>query len=236
MLAGLSVDYLIRLEQGRVGRPSEQVVAALARALQLSDFERDQLYIAAGLPPPAPGTVPVHIPASVQRLLARLPDVAVSVYTTHWTLLTANAAWVAMFGPVDARNLVLMQFTGTGMPVVRSAPDIKRFERALVSDLRAAVIRYPADESVRSLVNTLQGTSDRFAQLWSEGTMAEHRSEQKTFVHPLVGNLTVDCDIFAAIGTDLRILTYTAAPGTEDATKFDLIRTIGTSELNERSL
>lgn len=234
MFAGLSVDYLIRLEQGRADRPSEQVVAALARTLQLSDFERDQLYIAAELPPPAPGAVPVHIPASVQRLLGRLPDVAVSVYTTHWTLLTANAAWVAFFGPVDARNLIVMQFTGAGMPVVRSAADIERFERALVSDLRTALIRYPADESVQSLVNTLQGNNGRFAELWSEGTMAEHRSEQKTFIHPVVGNVTVDCDIFTAVGTDLRILTYTAAPGTEDATKFDLIRTVGTAGLHDR--
>ena len=119
ILAGLSVDYLVRLEQGRADRPSAQVVAALARVLQLSDLERDQLYIAAGLPAPLPSTVPTHIPGSVQRLLARLPDVAIGVYTTHWTLLTANAAWEALLGPVDReRNLILQQFTGTAVSVV----------------------------------------------------------------------------------------------------------------------
>lgn len=64
--------------------------------------------------------------------------------------------------------------------------------------------------------------------------MAEHRSERKNFVHPQVGDLTVDCDIFTAVGTDLRILTCTAEPGTEDAAKFDLLRTIGTAELHQR--
>jgi transcriptional regulator with XRE-family HTH domain len=231
MLAGVSVDYLIRLEQGRADRPSEQVVASLARVLQLSDAERDQLYIAAGLPAPAPGLVPVHVPASVQRLLNRLPDVAVSVFTTHWTLLTANAAWVAMFGPVDGRNLIRQQFSGTVLPVERSAADADRFQRALVSDLRAAAIRYPDDPSVRSLIAELQRASGRFAELWAEGTIMEHRPEHKTFVRPLVGTVTLDCDVFTAIGTDLRIITYTAAPGSEDATKFDLIRTVGAADL-----
>lgn len=95
MLAGLSVDYVVRLEQGRAERPSGQVVASLARVLQVSDLERDQFFLAAGLPAPLPSLIPTHIPASVQRLLARLPDVAVAVYTTTWTLLTANDAWQA---------------------------------------------------------------------------------------------------------------------------------------------
>lgn len=231
LLAGLSVDYLVQLEQGRADRPSAQVVASLARVLQLSDLERDQLFLAAGLPAPLPSTVPTHIPGSVQRLLARLPDVAIGVYTIHWTLLTANPAWSALLGPVGSRrNLISLQFTGTGVPVVRDAADAERFERALVSDLRTALIRYPDDPSVRALVHELEQTSDRFTTMWSEGTIVEHRSEAKTFVHPLVGQVTLDCDVFTVVGTDLRIVTYTAAPGTEGASRFDLIRTVGSDE------
>ena len=228
LLAGLSVDYLVRLEQGRAGRPSAQVVAALARVLQVSDLERDQLYAAAGLAAPASGLVPTHVPASVQRLLARLPDVAIGVYDACWTLLTANDAWSALLGPVEpGRNLVVQQLTGSGIQVVRGAEDEQRFQRALVSDLRRALIRYPEDPAVPRLVDRLHALSATFASLWAEATIVEHRSEPKTFVHPLVGHLTVDCDVFTVAGTDLRIVTYTAVPGSEDASRFDLLRTVG---------
>jgi transcriptional regulator with XRE-family HTH domain len=231
LLAGVSVDYLVRLEQGRAAHPSAQVVASLARVLQVSDLERDQLHLAAGLPAPLPSAVPTHIPASVQRLLARLPDVAVGVWTAHWTLLTANAAWRSLLGEMDpGLNLVLAQFAGTAPQVVWGPGDHERHERALVSDLRTALIRYPDDPSVRAVLTELQ-SSDRFVQLWAEGTVVEHRFQSKTFVHPLVGPVTLDCDVFTAIGTDLRIVAYTAEPGTEDASRFDLIRTLGLAEV-----
>ncbi|WP_299954463.1 helix-turn-helix transcriptional regulator [uncultured Modestobacter sp.] len=231
LLAGVSVDYLVRLEQGRADHPSAQVVASLARVLQLSDFERDQLHLAAGLPAPLPHAVPTHVPASVQRLLARLPDVAVGVWTAHWTLLTANATWRALLGDMPAGlNLVAAEFAGRAPQVVWSDGDLERHQRALVSDLRSAQIRYPDDPSVRALLADLQ-TNARFAQLWAEGTVAEHRFQAKTFVHPQVGQVTLDCDVFTVIGTDLRIVTYTAEPGSEDASRFDLIRTLGTVEV-----
>ena len=231
LLAGLSVDYLVRLEQGRAARPSAQVVAALARVLQLSDPERDELYAAAGLAAPTSGLVPTHIPGSVQRLLARLPDVAIGVYSATWTLLTANDAWAALLGPVDpGRNLVVQQFTRSGVTVLRGHDDEMRFQCALVSDLRRALIRYPADPSVSDLVEHLRGVSETFAALWAEATIVEHRSEPKTFVHPVVGHVTLDCDVFTAAGTDLRIVAYTAVPGSEDASRFDLLRTLGATD------
>ena len=230
LLAGVSVDYLVRLEQGRADRPSAQVVASFARALQLSDLERDQLYLAAGLPAPLPTAVPTHIPASVQRLLARLPDVAVGVWTAHWTLLTANPAWQALLGPMQPGfNLVVAHFAGTEPPVIWDGDEHDRHERALVSDLRSAVIRYPDDPALRAVIDELL-LDDRFARLWAEGTVTEHRFQSKTFVHPLVGQVTLDCDVLTVTGTDLRIVTYTAEPGTEDASRFDLVRTLGVPE------
>ncbi|SEQ73965.1 helix-turn-helix transcriptional regulator [Microlunatus flavus] len=231
LLAGLSVDYLVRLEQGRAERPSAQVVASLARVLQLSDPERDQLYAAAGLAAPSAGLVPTHIPGSVQRLLARLPDVAIGVYTATWTLLTANDAWSALLGPIDpGRNLVLLQFTRSGVRVLRGEADERRFECALVSDLRRAAIRYPDDPGVTGLVEELHRVSPVFASLWAEARIVEHRSEPKTFVHPVVGPITLDCDVFTAAGTDLRIVAYTAVPGSADASRFDLLRTVGAEQ------
>src|SRR5437660_8431646 len=75
-LAGVSVDYVVRLEQGRATTPSAQVVAALARALRLTNAERDHLHRIAGLAPPAEGEISDHIPPGLQRVLARLGDTA----------------------------------------------------------------------------------------------------------------------------------------------------------------
>src|SRR5579859_6945837 len=89
-LAGLSVDYVVRLEQGRATTPSASVVAALARALQLTAPERDHLYRLAHFAPPADDTISDHIPPGVQRVLKRLGDVAVGVFAADWQLIWWN--------------------------------------------------------------------------------------------------------------------------------------------------
>lgn len=78
--AGVSVDYIVRLEQGRAATPSASVVASPARALHLSTAEWDHLYRLAHLVPPADGSISDHLPPGVQRVLARLGDVAVAVF------------------------------------------------------------------------------------------------------------------------------------------------------------
>jgi len=128
------------------------------------------------------------------------------------------------------RNLVVQQFTRAGVTVVRGADDEMRFQRALVSDLRRAVVRYPEDPSVTAFLDHLRSVSETSAALWAEATIVEHRSDPKTFVPPLVGNPTVDCDVFTVAGTDLRIVTYTTVPGSEDASRFDLLRTLGAGQ------
>jgi len=92
-LAGISVDYLVRLEQGRATSPSTQVLAALSRALRLTIEERDHLYTVAGQAPPRRSSMPTHVPPSVQRLVDRLADLPVAVYDPAWTIITWNAAW-----------------------------------------------------------------------------------------------------------------------------------------------
>src|ERR1035437_5093734 len=103
-LADVSVDYLVRLEQGRARRPSAQVAASLARALQLSDAERDHLFVVAGLLPPSPGDVAAHIPPGVQRLVARLGEIPLAVFTASWDLLTWSPLWAAPRRASPARH------------------------------------------------------------------------------------------------------------------------------------
>lgn len=235
-LAGLSVDYVLRLEQGRARNPSAQVVGALARALQLSLAERDQLYRSAGLLPPQDGTISAHVPPGVQRLAARLGDVPIGVFAADWTLVWWNAMWSALHGDASAlppaeRNLARALF-GTGLarealrPVhSESGPQV--FAASIVADLKDAASRYPADTELASLVGELLAESAAFAHLWSTATTTPHASEQKTVSHPEAGDILLDCDVLLVPGADLRMVTYTAAIGTSDAGKLDLLRALG---------
>src|ERR1700712_885663 len=124
-LAGLSVDYVVRLEQGRARRPSAQVAASLARALQLTGVERDHLFVVAGLLPPSPTEVPTHIPPSVQRLVARLGEIPLAVFSASWDLLHWSPLWAALFGEsvrqgTGRPNVLRAHFTGTSMGDVHS--------------------------------------------------------------------------------------------------------------------
>jgi transcriptional regulator with XRE-family HTH domain len=231
-LAGLSVDYLVRLEQGRATRPSEQVVEALARALHLEAPERDHLYRLAHLPPPASGRLSTHIPPSVQRLLAGLGDQPLAVFGADWTLLTWTPLWAALMGdpaqiPKSRRNLVRDTFLPPPTPEhwpVRSERGQDAIEAALVADLRTAEATYPDDPDLHRLIRECQTRSPRFAQLWSQGAVGQHLHDHKTITHPLVGDITLDCDVLTVPGADLKIVVYTAPAGTPPAEKLDFLR------------
>ncbi|MCU1527760.1 MAG: family transcriptional regulator [Frondihabitans sp.] len=241
-LAGLSVDYVIRLEQGRARNPSDQVVASLARALQLSDAERDHLYRVAGLLPPMPGTVPSHIPPSVQRLVARLGEAPLAVFSASWDLLTWSPLWAALLGEPEhgaseRPNLLRAHFV-TGSLAGRQNNIVDRsgsgdsFGMSLVADLRRVRGRYPADKAVAALVDDLLESSAEFTALWESGAVDEHKSETKVVRNPLVGNVELDCDVFTVAGSDLRIVIYTAAAGSPAADKLDFLRVSAVSAVH----
>lgn len=238
-LASLSVDYVVRLEQGRARHPSDQVASALARALQLDDAERDHLYRLAGLLPPMDTTVPTHVPPGVQRLVARLGEVPVAVFTASWDLLTWSPLWAALLGdpstmPPGERNVVKLAFaremvTFSADVRVRQLGGPGHFRRSLVADLRRVQGRYPGDPRLRALIDDLLATRPEFAELWRTGAVGEHQSARKTLDHPLVGAIELDCDVFDVAGADLRIVAYTAATGTPEAEKLDFLRVTGSS-------
>jgi transcriptional regulator with XRE-family HTH domain len=230
-LAGLSVDYVVRLEQGRATNPSAQVVATLARSLQLCSTERDHAYRLAGLLPPADGTISRHVPAGVQRMVARLGDLPVGVFAADWTLLQWTPSWAALLGDpteraIDDRNLVRSMFLGehrrmSSWPVRRGSDDL---ENALVADLRTASVRYPLDPGLSSLVRELRAQSPEFARRWEQGCVGEHVSSLKTIEHPDVGELTCDCDVLTVPGSDVRLVVYTVAEASPDAEKLEFLR------------
>jgi transcriptional regulator with XRE-family HTH domain len=231
-LAGLSVDYLARLEQGRAANPSPSVLAPLARALRLSDEERAHLFRVAGHAEPAAGQIRRHITPSVQRVLDRLADVPVQVVDAAWEIVASNALAEALHGDMSAagprgRNIAWRQFTGGPSRVVRDAKETARAEAEIVADLHAALGRYPDDEPLRALIDDLRRVSPRFAELWERRPVAEHHEARKTVQHPEVGPITVDCDVLTVAGSDLRLVVYTAPPGSPDARALALLGAVG---------
>jgi transcriptional regulator with XRE-family HTH domain len=232
MLAGLSADYVTRLEQGRSTHPSAQVLAALARALQLSADERCYLFRLAGHLAPATGRICSHLTPGVQRLLRRLDDIPVGVYDAAWTLVAWNQTWAALMGDPSGqrgrdKNLLWRYFTGPPGRVRRGGPQAAAFEAEAVADLRSAAGRYPDDDELGRLIGDLSQASERFAELWQARAVAVHTADRKRVEHPEVGPLTLDCDVFTVQGSDLRVVAYTAEPGSDDADKLALLRVIG---------
>jgi DNA-binding XRE family transcriptional regulator len=240
-LAGISVDYLVRLEQGRATNPSTQVLAALARALRLTAEERDHLYTIAGHAPPRRSAMTAHVPPSVQRLVDRLTDLPVAVYDPAWTLITWNAAWAGLMGDPSTqtgrdRNLIWRTFTGKSTRVRKAHAEADDFETNAVADLRRAVGTYPDDTKLRQLVDELRQASPRFATLWAERLVNTTSSNRKTIDHPEVGPITLDCDVLTVAASDLRLVVYTADPSSPDADRLRLAQIIGLQKISAPNL
>jgi transcriptional regulator with XRE-family HTH domain len=236
-LAGISVDYLTRLEQGRATSPSTQVVEALARALRLADQERELLFRLAGQAAPGRELVPSRIPPSVQRLLDRLSGNPIAVYDALWNLIDTNAAYDALSGASAwrgiERNAVWRNIVGPGPIATLSPEELADQQAGIVADLRLTAAKYPGDPRVQKLVAELRRRSPLFGELWTSAELPSHeeRSRHKFVEHPEAGRIGLDCDTFIVAGDDLRIMIYSAEPGTEDAERLALAIVLGTQTL-----
>lgn len=225
--AGVSVDYVVRLEQGRATAPSAQVVASLARALRLTVPERDHLYLLAGLVPPHDSVIPEDIPPGVHRVLNRLTDVAVAVFAADWQMIWWNPGWAALLGdpsntPPESRNFARERFpVGSDAVRIASWPVVVEnsadSDLAIVSDLRRATGRFPDDVRLAELIRVLTVGSPTFARLWASGAVGAHREDRKTIEHPRAGPVEVDCDVLTDGESDLKIVILSAVPGSAHA-------------------
>lgn len=240
-LAGVSVDYVVRLEQGRARTPSAQVVAALGRALQLDRAERDHLYTLAGLRPPGDALVSTHVPAGVQRMVTRMGDVPIAVFTASWDILLWSPTWAALFGEPAGRtawerNLVVQTFHEELLAEERIGRAVHAdggaaFRASLVAGLRRAQGRHPDDPGLRALIGRLRAGSAEFDRLWRTGVVGEHLSQRKVVEHPTVGRLEVDCDVFTVSGSELQIVAMTVPAGSPAEEELDFLRVTGAAVL-----
>jgi transcriptional regulator with XRE-family HTH domain len=238
-LAGMSVDYLTRVEQGRGPRPSEAVLGGLARALRLTEAERDHLFDLAGAAPPAPGRIRSGVRPSVQRLMDRFTDLPAVLLDAKCGIVAWNPLAAALLGDMSAippaqRNVAWQAFLGTSR--VDVDPDGReRLDRAIVSDLRRAAARYPIDPALVRLIAELRAGSDRFERLWTLRELDERHGDTKRIRHPELGLLELDCNVLHVQGDDQTLLVYSAAPGSQAAEALALLGVVGLQEVSVSS-
>lgn len=233
-LAGISVDYYIRLEQSRGPHPSAQVVEALTRALRLSGDERTHLFHLTGNAPHSAASPRTDVPAGIIHLLQRLDDSPAVVLSATYDVLAWNAMWAALMGTdpsaaSPSRPNSLRQFFAPES--VAYAAKHHQFAREAVADLRAARARYPDDHKTRQLIADLSSMSSLFRELWERHEVAVRRSMTKEVDHPVVGELVLDCETLHIPERDQRLTLYTAAPGTPSHQALQLLKVVGLQSL-----
>jgi transcriptional regulator with XRE-family HTH domain len=231
-LAGISVDYYIRLEQARGPHPSRQVLAALSRALMLTADEREYLYRLAGQSPPATASPSRQISPGIRNLLDSLPETPAYVVDAKYDILGWNTLATYFIGdlsdfPDTDRNMIRWMFRHAATALPWPDEETVRFAKSTVADLRAAYGRYPADPGIAELVTELLGVSPLFAQMWAEHEVESRRPLIKRVDHPLTGPLEFECQVLAVPGTGQRLIVYCAAPGSPTHEAFRGLATRG---------
>jgi transcriptional regulator with XRE-family HTH domain len=230
-LAHMSTDFYARLEQRRGARPSEQTVGAIARALRLTQDERDHLFRLAGHAVPPRGHRTGHVSPALMHVLDRL-DTPAQVVSDIGVTLRQNPLAEALMGVQTGytglnRSLFYRWFID---PEERSRfpeADHPTHSRSYTATLRAVHGRRDDDHEAHELVAQLRRRSPEFAGLWEQHEVAVRSDMTKRIVHPVVGLITLDCQILTAENQMETLVVFTATPGSQDAERLELLSVIG---------
>ena len=230
-LVGMSADYYARLEQQRSPQPSEQMLAALARALRLTLDERDHLFVLAGHTAPRRALRSEHVAPPLLRVLDRLDDTPALVIDELGATLAANRLAILLLGDHSAlsgfeRSMVFRWFTDPAEREHYVADQRDRQARSQVAQLRAAVTS-ARDDRAAELVAELRRRSPEFVELWDRHEVLRRFEDRKTLVHPEVGEVEVDCQALFTEDQSQTLLVLTARAGTDAAEKLRLLQVIG---------
>ncbi|MFJ5228403.1 helix-turn-helix transcriptional regulator [Kitasatospora sp. NPDC088391] len=227
-LSGVSVDYYVRLEQGRATQPSEQVLDAIARVLGLDDTECGHLHRLARQPrrrAKAPGG---RVRPEQLRVLDLVTGAPAMVMNHRLDVLAGNRLAGLLFGrPLPGLNVARHLFLEEGEHGLYADWDTCTHD--VVGHLRLAAGNHPDDPRLASLVGELAMGSERFRRLWARADVRARTHGRKSYRHPLVGPLDLHQENFAlpdAPGTELLVLS--AAPGTPAEDGLRLLAGLGT--------
>ncbi len=231
LIAGVSPDYYIRLEQGRTANVSDQVLDAVARALALTDVEAEHLRNLArpsrgDAVRPATARPPAAVPDEpLRRLLDTMTNTPALLLDPRLDIVASNAAAEAVFGVSRMprpRNAARQLFLHP-----ESSARFSNWEEMAaetVAQLRLSTGRWPADADLTSLVGELAIRSEPFRRLWAEGDVREKRTGVARIVHPVVGALELGYHMLTVPARrDRTLLTYTAEPGSATAEALDVL-------------
>jgi transcriptional regulator with XRE-family HTH domain len=235
MLAGVSADYYVRLEQGRDKRPSEQVIEALARVLGLDDdavaHMRELARPAARRRAPRR---PERVSPGVLRLIDSWPQTPALVLGRYLDVL-ANNLIAGALNPcsVKGQNQVRVVFLD---PAARTTfLDWEAVARETVASLRATAGAHLDDPRLTDLVGELSLKSEDFRRLWARHDVLARTSGVKRFVHPMVGELTLSYETFAVNGAAGQLLVaYHAEPGSASERALQLLGSLAAPDLDPR--
>jgi transcriptional regulator with XRE-family HTH domain len=230
-LANMSTDFYARIEQRRGSRPSRQTVAALARALRLTLDQRDHLLHLAGYEAPPRGVRSDHVSPALLRVLDQL-DTPAQVTSDLAVTLVQNPLAEALLGVQTEytgleRSLFYRWFTNPAERRRYPEEDHDVHSRTYVANLRAVHGRDPGDVEASELVDLLRRESAEFEKLWSHHEVAVRRDTRKRIAHPMIGLVKLDCQVLTAENQTEKLVVFTAAPGSEDADRLELLSVVG---------
>ncbi|WP_067884848.1 helix-turn-helix transcriptional regulator [Nocardia vaccinii] len=239
-LSGVSVDYYVRLEQGRARQPSEQILDALARVLGLNRVERAHLHRLAHRPRRAPGREaargPVRRP-ELLRVVELIPDNPAFIADQHLDVMAANRLAELLYGrrPMCGMNIARHIFLEADARELYA--DWETCTRDTVGQLRLAAGKDPDDPQLTALIGELAVHSERFRKLWAQADVRCRSHGRKFFAHPQVGDLELHQENFMVpgdSGTELVILS--AQPGSKAHDGLRLLASIGATDDRDRSI
>lgn len=232
MLAGVSVDYYVRLERGNLAGASETVLDSLARALQLDEAERSHLFALAREATPGPASrrrspTAKQVRPVIQQILDAITDAPAWVRNGRHDLLAANRLARAMYAPMLAdprRPANTARFVYLDPASQEFFVDWERAATDIAAILRSEAGRNPHDKALTELIGELSTRSEVFRTRWAAHNVRFHRTGKKKLHHPVVGTLDLDFEAMEfPSDPGLVLLVYTAAPDTPTADALKLL-------------
>ncbi|MEZ0110674.1 transcriptional regulator with XRE-family HTH domain [Catenulispora sp. EB89] len=226
-LSGVSVDYYVRLEQGRATQPSEHVLDALARVLGLDETERGHLFRLARQRRRRAKAPSGRVRPELLRVLDLVPDAPALIMDHRMDVLAGNRLAGLLYGrPIPGLNTARHLFLEEAEHGLYAGWENCTLD--VVGHLRLAVGKYPDDPRLASLIGELAMGSERFRRLWARADVRARTHGPKAYRHPLVGPLELHQENFALPGeSSMELLVLSAAPGSASEDGLRLLAGIG---------